>query len=119
MNKFGLLDEDAAVEEMTGQPSFSEKLASFPAAAPKHRIDIAAMDAAAAPHGFVSREVVTSTTPLTTQQSRRRRLSPVEPTRHLAIRLSTSQYDRFVAYADRHKLTYHDALGRLLDNTTD
>ena len=120
MNKFGLLDDEDA-EENVPEPAatFSEKLASFPSAAPKHRIDVAAMDAAAAPHGFVSREARVVPVPFQVAPSRRRRLTPAEPTRHLAIRLTASQYDRFVAYADRHKLTYHDALGRLLDHTSD
>ena len=117
MNKFGLLDEEEAKE--TDPSSFSEKLASFPSAAPKHRIDIAAMDAAAAPHGFVSREAGTFSSPVQLAQGRRRRLSSSEPTRHLAIRLTTTQYDRFVAFADKHKLTYHDALARLLDSAGD
>ena len=117
MNKFGLFDEEET--EVTEAASFSERLASFPPAAPKHRIDIAAMDAAAAPRGFVSREAGPSPPALQLQQGRRRRLSSSEPTRHLAIRLTATQYDRFVAYADRHKLTYHDALARLLDSAAD
>lgn len=117
MNKFGLLDEGE--DEATELATFSEKLASFPPAASKHRIDVAAMDAAAAPHGFVSREAGVSPSPIQLQQGRRRRISSSEPTRHLAIRLTASQYDRFVAYADRHKLTYHDALARLLNSAGD
>jgi hypothetical protein len=35
--------------------------------------------------------------------------------RHLAIRLPVSQYDRFVAFADRFKATYPEALKKLLD----
>ena len=117
MNKFGLID-DADDLALKAEPSLSERLASFPPAAPKHRIDLAAVDAAAAPHGFISRESGASM-PATPTSSRRRRLTPVEPTRHLAIRLTASQYDRFVAYADKHKLTYHDALSRLLASATD
>jgi len=66
------------------------------------------VDAAAAAHGFVSREQ-------TVNRPRRRRIAVAEPTRHLAIRLPESQYNRFVLYADRLKLTYHDALRQLLD----
>ena len=116
MNKFGLLDESESGPEEA--ESFSEKLASFPLATPKHRIDIAAIDAAAAAHGFVSREAVPLPPPVQLS-GRRRRVVPVEATRHLAIRLAESQYDRFVAYADRHRLTYHDALARLLDRAQD
>ena len=118
MNKFGLMD-DPDDDASHVNPSLSEKLASFPAAAPKHRIDLAAADAAAAPHGFVSRDPSSSTNTSPTRPLRRRRLMPVEPTRHLAIRLTASQYDRFVAYADKHKLTYHDALARLLERSPD
>ena len=119
MNKFGLMDEMEEVSPQDNPSSLSEKLASFPAAAPKHRIDVAAADAAAAPHGFVSREAGSVAAALHPISSRRRRLTPVEPTRHLAIRLTATQYDRFVAYADKHRLTYHDALTRLLERSTD
>lgn len=116
MNKFGRMDDP---QEPADAPSstalLSEKLASFPIAAPRHRIDVAAMDAAAAAHGFVSREAPSNLTPAPITAGRRRRIVPVEPTRHLAIRLTASQYDRFVAYADKHKLTYHDALAHLMD----
>ncbi len=109
MSKFGL---DAGAPELVqkDQLDIADKLAAFSATAPRHRIDIPAMDAAAAHHGFVSREVSTLTSPV-----RRRRLGVAEPTRHLAIRLTATQYARFVAYADAEKLTYHDALISLLD----
>lgn len=117
MNKFGLIDDS---QEPLDTPSstalLSEKLATFPLAAPKHRIDVAAMDAAAAAHGFISREVPNIPIQAPSAAGRRRRIVPIEPTRHLAIRLTASQYDRFVAYADRHKLTYHDALAQLMDS---
>jgi hypothetical protein len=120
MNKFGLLHEDDVLAQARTSESFAERLASFPVVAPRHSIDLAAADAAAAPHGFISREVPATVATLPpTSGSRRRRLAPVQPTRHLAIRLTAPQYDRFVAYADKHKLTYHDALARLLDNSRD
>lgn len=119
MSKFGLLHDEDVSDEPTASESFAEKLASFPVAAPKHRIDVAAADAAAAPHGFTSREPGPSSAATAPSISRRRRIVPVEPTRHLAIRLTTTQYDRFVAYADRHKLTYHDALTKLLSQAQD
>lgn len=117
MNKFGLVSDDEDLVQETNA-SLSERLASFPAAAPKHRIDLAAMDAAAAPHGFVSRESASIAVPQV-KLSRRRRINPVEPTRHLAIRLTETQYERFVAYADKYKLTYHDALASLLDKAVE
>ena len=116
MNKFGLLDDDEELGPDVGQ-SLSEKLAAFPLAAPRHAVDLAAVDAAAAPHGFISREAGPAQGSGSGTHGRRRRVIATEPTRHLAIRLTASQYERFVAYADRHKLTYHDALARLLDES--
>ncbi len=111
MNKFGLLDDETSPPLLTS--SLTEKIAMFAPVKPRQQVDIAAADAAAAQHGFVSREI--SEAADTKLLGRRRRTVPSEPTRHLAIRLSSSAYDRFVAYADRQKLTYHDALARLLD----
>ncbi len=99
--------------------SISEKLASFPQVRPRPPLDLAAVDAAAAPHGFISREGVTPFPKGHLQRGRRRRATPPEATRHLAIRLVDKEYERFVAYADRHQLTYHDALSRLLDHAVD
>ncbi len=108
-NKFGLLD----VEDGLGsEASLADRLAAFPMVKARSAVDLEAVDAAAAAHGFVSREAVGPA-------GRRRRAIPAEPTRHLAIRLAASAYDRFVAYADRHKLTYHEALVRLLDSSGD
>ena len=111
MNKFGLLDDVAALPKEQSSFTISDRIAAFPPVRSRGAIDFAAIDAAAAPHGFTSRE---SSQARDSSSGRRRRL-PSEPTRHLAIRLSQSAYDRFVAYADRHKLTYHEALIRLLD----
>lgn len=117
MSKFGLPEPDEAPDASSEQ-SMSDRLAAFPSKRERHVIDIAAVDAAAATHGFVSRESTTSTG-TAAQRNRRRRVMPLEPTRHLAIRLLSSQYDRFVAYADRHQLTYHDAIVQLLDRSSD
>ena len=115
MNKFGLLDDEDADLDTTRVASISDRIAAFSPVKPRSNIDLVAIDAAAATHGFVSREHSEQTgAPII---SRRRRAVPSEPTRHLAIRLNSRAYDRFVAYADRYKLTYHDALVRLLDST--
>ena len=111
MSKFGLGPEDELDESRDRQ--FAERLAAFPASTSRHRLDLVAVDAAAAAHGFVSREAPAVTVPIT---GRRRRLRTSEPTRHLAIRLTMEQYDDFVAYADSHHLTYQDALMKLLAN---
>jgi hypothetical protein len=111
MNKFGLLDEDDS--ESSKARKLTDQIAAFPPVRPRPVVDLAASDAAAAQHGFVSREAsLPFEMPLAT---RRRRAVPSEPTRHLAIRLTASAYERFVAYADRYRLTYHDALTRLMD----
>ena len=115
MNKFGLLDDDEADSSTLRMTSISDRIAAFAPVKPRGSIDLPAIDAAAASHGFVSREYNQQAESLVT--SRRRRAVPSEPTRHLAIRLSASAYNRFVAYADRHQLTYHDALIRLLETT--
>lgn len=109
MSKFGLDPEEPEVDASTR--NFAERLAAFPISSQRHRLDLAAVDAAAAPHGFVSREAPAAPPPPT---GRRRRLGVPEPTRHLAIRLTMAQYDEFVAYADAHQLTYQDAVVRLL-----
>ena len=111
MSKFGLMDEDPAPQpEAPATAPLSDRLTQFRKVERRPFVDIKAADAAAAVHGFVSREAIPA-------RMRRRRAPVMEPTRHLAIRLTESQYNRFVAYADRHKLTYHDALSHLLDET--
>ena len=112
MNKFGLLDEIES--DFTPNPtSIGDRIAAFSPTRPREKLDMTAVDAAAAPHGFTSREATVSIE--VQPATRRRRALPSEPTRHLAIRLNASAYSRFVAYADRYKLTYHDALVRLLE----
>ncbi len=113
MSKFGLEPEKR--EPLNDEPvGIEERLAAFPTSAPRQHIDIAAMDAAAANHGFVSREApsgFSSGAPII----RRRRIGIAEPTRHLAIRLTEAQYARFVAFADLQEMTYNEALVKLLD----
>ena len=113
MSKFGLLDDDESPAIPTRTATMSDRIAAFPPVRSRGAIDFAAIDAAAAPHGFVSRE--SSEVGVSRPVGRRRRAIPSEPTRHLAIRLNEGAYDRFVAYADRYKLTYHEALIRLLE----
>lgn len=115
MNKFGLLEDESNEPE---DQSLSERLAMFSPVKPRSPLNLAAIDAAAAPHGFISRESTPPAPPVEVR-TRRRRHMPTEPTRHLAIRLTDSQYNRFVDYADRHRLTYHEALAQLMDQATD
>jgi hypothetical protein len=110
-SKFGLIDDpDDVVERLEGKIDLS----GFAPVQKRAPIDLAAVDAAAAPHGFVSREAASVITEAAAH-GRRRRAVPSEPTRHLAVRMVQSQYNRFVSYADRYKLTYHDAITKLLD----
>ena len=110
-SKFGLIDDSDDVVERSERKI---DLSGFAPVQKRAPIDLAAVDAAAAPHGFVSREAVPFIAEAATR-GRRRRAVPSEPTRHLAVRMVQSQYDRFVGYADRYSLTYHDAITRLLD----
>lgn len=118
MSKFGLLESDADPTADPLQPSISERIASFTTVRERHIIDLAQVDAAAAPHGFVSREAIKNEVE-TSPRVRRRRAVPPEPTRHLAVRLTSSQYNRFVAFADRYQLTYHEALIQLMDRASE
>jgi hypothetical protein len=112
MSKFGL----PADTESSGSPpsSISDRLANFQPSTPR-KINIEEVDSAAAPHGFVSREPIETGPPA----NRRRRRAKKEPTRNLGIRLPLSQFERFVEYADKHGIGYHDAIKRLLDQATD
>jgi hypothetical protein len=104
MSKFGFDPEDDSME--VSKNDLADRLASFPPSAPKTAIDLAAVDAAAAPYGFISREA---------GKSRKRRVVPTEPKRQLSVMLPESKYNRFVAYADRHRLTYEEVISRFLE----
>jgi len=108
MANFGL--EELALDKSSPSstdPALSSRIANFKAAPPR-RIDTAIVDAAAAPHGFTSRE---PTPP------KRRRVAPREPRpNNMGIRLSDGEKARFVAFADKHKCqNYSEAIVKLLD----
>ena len=120
-NKFGLVDDP----EDQDSPRPSLDLSSFAPVKKRAPIDLVEVDAAAAPHGFVSRESVPSSivadvhsasAAMPAATHTRRRLARAEPSRSLAVRMVVPEYDRFVAYADRHQLTYHEAIKKLLDD---
>jgi hypothetical protein len=122
-NKFGLADDP----EDQNLPRPSLDLSSFAPVKKRAPIDLVEVDAAAVPHGFVSREAVPSSSVVVDAHSAssverpaathaRRRLARAEPSRSLAVRMVVPEYDRFVAYADRHQLTYHEAIKKLLDD---
>jgi hypothetical protein len=60
--------------------------------------------------GFTSREPGAPAEP-----PRRRRVNREHASRALAIRMTESQFTRFLRYADRHELTYSDTIAHLLD----
>lgn len=68
------------------------------------------VDRVAEAAGFSSRE--RSAPPITL---RRRRSSVPAPSRHLAIRMPELLFARFLRYADKHQLTYNNAISQLLD----
>ena len=108
MSKFGL---DMGLDETSSNKSdLATKLANFPPSSPKTSIDLVAVDAAAASLGFISREA---------QGRRKRRVVPSEPKRQLSILMPISKYNRFVEYADRHRLTYEEVISRFLESTND
>lgn len=55
------------------------------------------------------------TPPSDSPQPRKRRRIVTDPTRDLSFCIGCSEYDRFVAFADKYKFTYREAVVRLLD----
>jgi hypothetical protein len=92
----------------------SSRLSQFAASKPETRINVAEVDAAAARHGFSSREPGTQLAAPPSSGRGRRKVAK-EPTRDLSFRLGYSEMDRFQAFADQHKLTYQKAVVMLLD----
>lgn len=110
--KFGLMDDP---QERPDKAEAKIDLSGFTPVRKRLPVNLAEIDAAAAPHGFVSREAgqpAAAAAPV----ARRRRAMPAEPARQLAVRLTESQRTRFLSYADRYQLTYHDAITKLLDD---
>lgn len=108
MASFGL-DKISAEQSPTApkEPDISTRIANFGPTTPR-RIDTAIVDAAAAPHGFTSREPA---------PPKRRRRAPRQPRpNNMGIRLSDEEKDRFIAFADRNNLpNYSEAIVMLLD----
>ena len=112
--KFGLgnLVESAAPPDTERNNDISSRLAGFPKPAPRVRINPEEVDAAAAPHGFVSRE---PQPPITTNEARGRRKIPKEQTTNVGMQVPDSDYERFRVFANRHGVPFYKALGILLD----
>jgi hypothetical protein len=101
--KFGFTSE---------QPPSEQDLAlQFrPTPVSRKNLAIEEVDRVAEAAGFSSRERGAATA-----APRRRRSVAPQPSRHLAIRMPESLFNRFLRYADRHQLTYNDAIAQLLD----
>ncbi len=109
---FGLNETAARQgEDNNSAEDLSVRLANFPSTKSR-RIDTEAVDAAAAKYGFISREPAGGRSLL-----RRRRVPPKEKRpNNMGIRLSDAEKERFVNFADRHRLpNYADAIVMLLD----
>lgn len=100
--KFGFIPEEEESKDLA--LSFEPT----PVARPFH--SVVESDRVAEKVGFTSREPNGSA-----EKPRRRRVSREYATRALAIRMTESQFARFLRYADRHELTYSDAISHLLD----
>jgi len=100
--KFGFIPEEEEPKDLA--LSFEPT----PVARPFH--SIVESDRVAETAGFASRE---RSGPA--EKPRRRRVSREYAARALAIRMTESQFARFLRYADRHELTYSDAISHLLD----
>ena len=101
--KFGFIPEE---EEEPKDLALSFE--PTPVARPFH--SVVESDRMAEAAGFASRERSASV-----DKPRRRRVNREHATRALAIRMTESQFARFLRYADRHELTYSDAISHLLD----
>ena len=100
--KFGFIPEEEEPKDLA--LSFEPT----PVARPFH--SVVESDRMAEAAGFASRE---RSAPV--EKPLRRRVNREHATRALAIRMTESQFARFLRYADRHQLTYNDAISLLLD----
>jgi hypothetical protein len=128
-SKFPLGNIGKPAEVQAGETTiqFADRLKQFAPAGPRPIVDPVELDAAAAKHGFVSREpspvgIAESPKPSPVRMvqeqkgaGRRRRSIDRGPTRALNFRLHEDEFIRFLSFADRYKLTYPDAIVRLLD----
>jgi hypothetical protein len=101
--KFGFIPEE---EEPPQDLALQFK--PTPVDRPPH--SILELDRVAEAAGFTSREPSAPVEP-----PRRRRVNREHASRALAIRMTESQFARFLRYADRHELTYSDTIAHLLD----
>ena len=97
------------------RPDLKQMLSKVPVATAPTRLHPEVSDKLAAVHGFASRE---SMQPAKVVGGRRQvRGVAVEETRQLSIRMPLSLYNDFLAFADRERMTYNEAIRALLDKS--
>lgn len=112
-NFLDLEPEEQKPLEPSPRSDLKHLLSKVPMATAPTRLHPEVSDKLAAVHGFASREAVQ---PAKMVGGRRQiRGVPVEETRQLSIRMPLSLYNDFLAYADREKMTYNEAIRALLD----
>jgi len=110
------LDLEPEEHESPFPPSdLKQMLSKVPVAAAPTRLHPEVSDRLAAVHGFASREAVQPTKMVGGR--RQVRGVPIEETRQLSIRMPLSLYNDFLAFADRERMTYNEAIRALLDRS--
>ena len=113
MSNFLDLDPEEQDGVAPSRPDLKQMLAKVPLAAAPTRLHPEVSDRLATAHGFASREAAQS--PKFVGGRRQARGVPVEETRQLSIRMPLSLYNDFLAFADRERMTYNEAIRALLD----
>jgi len=112
MADFGLKSEEPAVPKPQVNVSLLSNIK--PREAPRPTSHVAESDRAAEATGFTSREPGPKFEPYIRPARRKRKQEQTYP---LSMRAPVSILQRFIAYAERHKLSYPFALERLLDES--
>lgn len=115
MSNFLDLEPEDQETASSPKPDLRQILSKVPLASAPTRLHPEVSDKLAAVHGFASREGVK---PAQVVGGRRQvRGVPVEETRQLSIRMPLSLYNDFLAFADRERMTYNEAIRALLDRS--
>jgi len=108
------LDLDDLPEEKPEAGDLRELITRIPLASPKPHLHPDISDRLAVQHGFTSRDHSASPPP-SFAGGRRQPRGRAEETKQLSIRMPLSLYNDFLAFADRERLTYNEAIRALLD----
>jgi hypothetical protein len=110
----GLKQDDE--EQPTSDSSLRAIASTIRPTGPKPRPNVELSDAMAVRNGFSSREPTSSELPLSFQRvGRRRTARPTQLDRkQLSVYMTPELYADFLAYADRKRLTYSEAIQDLL-----